>query len=178
MTVDLKKWKQRNAAERVKAALTRPKKDNTAERLRKQFSGAADKAVQALNVKGRHPWLKYGYTDEVVITAKLGSQVIAVTGDEAIALKPKDAVAFFKDVIEATNAGQLDRELLAASAKATPGKADQPEKKAAAVAEAAAPASSSAAPKREVTVDAKPSVAAAPVSLGRMPFSVGLKGER
>lgn len=115
MAVDLKKWKQRNAAERVKAALTRPKKDNTSDRLRRQFSIAADKAIKALGTKGRNPWLRYGYNDDVVVTAKLGSQVIPVTGDEAIALRATEATSYLKDVIEATNAGQLDRELLAAA---------------------------------------------------------------
>jgi len=112
MVVDLKKWKQRNAADRVKAALTRPKKDGTTERVRRQFSAAADKAIKALNVKGRHPWLKYGYNEDVVVTAKLKGQVIRVTGDEAIALRPSEAQAYLKDVIAATDAGQLDRELL------------------------------------------------------------------
>jgi hypothetical protein len=113
MPVDLKKWKQRNAAERVKAALTRPKKDNTAERLRRQFTLAATKASEAIVAKGRHPWLKFGFNGDVVVTAKLGARVIPVTGDEAIALPPKDAQAFLKDVVEATNSGQLDKLLLA-----------------------------------------------------------------
>ena len=93
MAINLKKWKQRNAAERVKAALTRPKKDNRGERLRRQFSAAAEKALKALKVKGRNPWLKYGYNDDVVVTAKLGSRIIPVTGDEAIALRPNEAEA-------------------------------------------------------------------------------------
>ena len=116
MAVDLKKWKQRHAAERVKAALTRPKKDNASERLRRQFSTAADKAIKALNSRGRNPWLRYGYKDDVVVTAKLGTQIIPVTGDEAIALKLSEAAAYLQDVIDATNAGQLDRELSAAAA--------------------------------------------------------------
>ena len=118
MAVDLKKWKQRNAAARVRAALTRPRKDTTGERLRRQFSAAAAKAIEALRAKGRHPWLKFGFNDEVVVTAKLGSRIIPVTGDEAIALPPREAEAFLKDVIDATMAGQLDRELLAAPAAA------------------------------------------------------------
>ncbi len=115
MTVDLKKWKQRNAAERVKAALARPKKDNTGERLRRQFSTSADKAIKALSAKEYNPWLKYGYNDDVVVTAKLGGKIIPVTGDEAIALQLSQAKAYLMDVIDATNAGQLDRELLRAA---------------------------------------------------------------
>ena len=156
MAVDLKKWKQRNAAERVKAALTRPKKDNRGERLRRQFSTAAEKAVKALIAKARNPWLRYGYNDQVVVTAKLGGQIITVTGDEAIALRPSEAEAYLKDVIEATNAGQLDRQLLAAAG--------------------AAPA-----PKRR---ESKPKsvgsagAARVPLSAARAPIEVGLRGER
>ncbi len=154
MTVDLKKWKQRNAAERVKAALTRPKKDNTSELLRRQFSTGADKASKALNVKGRDPWLKYGYNDNVVVTAKLGGKIVPVTGDEAIALPLSEAKAYLKDVIDATDAGQLDRELLAAAG--------------------AAPA-----PKpREPKVKTVPNVAAAPAPLVRAPMPMGLRDER
>jgi hypothetical protein len=112
MAINLKKWKQRNAAERVKAALTRPKKDNTGDRLRRQFTSAAEKALTSLAAKGRHPWLKYGYNEEIVVTARLGRHVIPVTGDEAIALKARDAEAYLRDIIAATDAGQLDRELL------------------------------------------------------------------
>jgi hypothetical protein len=118
MAVDLKKWKQRNAAARVKAALTRPKKDNTSERLRAQFSAAAAKAIDALRAKGRHPWLRYGFNDDVVVTVKLGSRIIPVTGDEAIALPPGEAEAYLEDVIEATKSGQLDRDLLATAGPA------------------------------------------------------------
>ncbi len=154
MAVDLKKWKQRNAAERVKAALTRPKKDNTGERLRRTFSTAADKAIKALSVKGRNPWLKYGYNDDVVVTAKLGLQIIPVTGDEAIALQPSEAKAYLSDVIDATNAGQLDRELLAAAG--------------------AAPAPK----RRELKPKTVAVVGAVPASVVRAPIQVGLRGER
>ena len=177
MTVDLKKWKQRNAAERVKAALTRPKKDNTVERLRRQFSTAADKALQALKVKGRNPWLKYGYTDDVVVTAKLRTQIIAVTGDEAIALPPKDAAAFLADVIAATSVGQLDRELLAAAGTAAPAKPNEKKQKGIAVANAAAPSIAAAAPRGHLATNG-PAIGAAPASLGRAPPEFGLKGER
>jgi hypothetical protein len=156
MAVDLKKWKQRNAAARVKAALTRPKKDDTGERLRRKFASAADKAVKALNVKGRNPWLRYGYNDEVVVTAKLGSQIIPVTGDEAIALRHSEAEAYLKDVIDAISAGQLDRELLAAAGAAPAPKHRQSRPKAVASVGAA----------RVVSIAA------------RAPMEVGLKGER
>jgi hypothetical protein len=164
MPVDLKKWKQRNAAQRVKAALTRPKKDNTAERLRRQFTLAAGKAMEAVAAKGRHPWLKFGFNGDVVVTAKLGSRVIPVTGDEAIALSPRDAQAFLKDVVEATASGQLDKLLLApAPAAASQKSASKPK---------AAPAS------QVVEARATQSMTSFRPSVVRAPVEAGLMGER
>lgn len=165
MAINLKKWKQRNAAERVKAALTRPKKDNTGERLRRQFSAAAEKALKALKVKGRNPWLKYGYNDDVVVAAKLGSRIIPVTGDEAIALKPNEAEAYLRDVIEATKAGQLDRELVAALGTAPAPKAPELKLKTAAVVTPPIPMSVAVPDSR-------------PVSVARAPIHVDLRAER
>ncbi|MBA3834868.1 MAG: hypothetical protein H0X53_03285 [Sphingomonas sp.] len=165
MAVDLKKWRQRNAAERVKAALTRPKKDNTGERLRRQFSTAADKAIKALDVKGSNRWLKYGYNDDVVVTAKLGPKIIRVTGDEAIALPPSEAKAYLKDVIDATNAGQLDRELLAAAGGAPAPKRRELKLKRVAVV-------------GEVKPQPVALVGAAPASMARARVEAGLTAER
>ncbi|HEY8591906.1 MAG TPA: hypothetical protein VIL42_03465 [Sphingomicrobium sp.] len=169
MAIDLEKWKQRNAAERVRAALTRPKKDNTAERLRRQFAGAAEKAVKALVAKERNPWLKYGFNEEVVVTARLGKHVIPVTGDEAIALKPKDAEAYLKDVIAATEAGQLDRDLL----KTVPAAAsnEEPRRPRPSAPPAPAPARETAAPVQEKPV-------AAPPRMSPISFGIGLRDER
>lgn len=164
MPVDLKKWKQRNAAERVKAALTRPKKDNTAERLRRQFTVAAGKAIEALAAKGRHPWLKFGFNGDVVVTAKLGSRVIPVTGDEAIALPPNDAQAFLKDVVEATNSGQLDK-LLLATGPAPPSQKSEIKPK-------AAPAP------KVVEARATQSITSFRPNVVRAPVEAGLMGER
>jgi hypothetical protein len=165
MAVDLKRWRQRNAAERVKAALTRPKKDNTRERVRRQFATSAEKAVKALKAKGRSPWLKFGYNEDVVVTAKLGSQVIPVTGDEAIALNPREAEAYLRDVIDATNAGQLDPELLAAAAKTATPIPRSPEPKNVALVSAA----------ESKTIRVMP---AAPAGVARAPAKVDLRAER
>lgn len=165
MAVDLKRWRQRNASERVKAALTRPKKDNTRERVRRQFATSAEKAIKALKAKNRSSWLKFGFNGDVVITAKLGSHIIPVTGDQAIALSPYEVEAYLRDVIDATNAGQLDRELLAAAGAAPPRMVHSPQPKIAALVSV---------PEPEV-VRVMP---AAPVSVARAPAKVDLKAER
>lgn len=175
--VDLKKWKQRNAAERVKAALTRPKSDNTGQRLRARFSTAADAAIKALSVKGRSPWLKYGYNDQVVVTTKLGAAIIPVTGDQAIALPTTEAAAFLRDVIEATKNGQLDRQLLAA-ANAGPRSPKAKRANPAAPGSAGTKSSASASRIGELTLTGVEVSDIPRRSLGRAPFQVGLKGER
>lgn len=164
MTVDLKKWKQRNAAERVKAALTRPKKDLTAERLRRQFSATAEKAMKALNAKGSNAWLRYGFNGDVVVTAKLANQIIPVTGDESIALQPDRAEAYLKDVAEAAKAGQLDRQLLAAAAEGN-SKGGELKLKSIAVVDSPKP--------KNITL-----LGGAPATVSRAPIEVGLQAER
>jgi hypothetical protein len=180
MAVDLKKWKQRNAAERVKAALTKPKQDNTRERLRRRFATAAENALKALGAKERNPWLKYGFNDEVVVAAKLGSQIIAVTGDEAIALKPAEAKSYLRDVIEATNAGQLDRELLTAAGAAPAPKGGELKLKTVAVVGNRPSKETLAVVSREI--ESRPSAPAIPEparsTMARVPLQMGLKGER
>lgn len=165
MAVDLKRWRQRNAAERVNAALTRPKKDTARERVRRQFATSAEKAIKALEAKGRSPWLKFGYNEDVVVTAKLGSHIIPVTGDEAIALSPREAEAYLRDVIDATKAGQLDRELLAAAGATPTPIARSPEPKTVALV--------SASDSESVLV-----INAAPVGVARAPAKVDLRAER